>query len=87
MRGYIQPPKKSDTEGGQSFANRCDDFITIHRMTNHPMMWMLTEVHVRKIKDKETGGDITFLDSPLRLDYNSGLGFTLGGQNPLKKLR
>ena len=61
LKGFIQPPKKSDTEGGQSFANRCDDFITIHRMTNHPEMWMLTEVHVRKIKDKETGGDITFL--------------------------
>ena len=87
LKGFVQPPKKSDTEGGQSFANRCDDFLTIHRMTNHPEMWMLTEVHVRKVKDKETGGDITFLDDPLRLDYNSGLGFTLGGHNPLKKLR
>jgi len=87
LKGYIQPPKKSDTEGGQAFANRCDDFVTIHRMTNHKDMWMLTEVHVRKIKDKETGGNITFLDEPLRLNYNSGLGFTLGGNNPLKLLR
>jgi len=87
LRGYIQPPKKSDTEGGQSFANRCDDFLTIHRMTNHPELWMLTEVHIRKVKDKETGGNITFLDDPLRLNYNSGLGFTLGGNNPLKQIK
>jgi len=87
LRGYIQPPKKSDTEGGQSFANRCDDFLTIHRMTNHPELWMLTEVHIRKVKDKETGGNITFLDDPLSLNYNSGLGFTLGGNNPLKQIK
>ncbi len=87
LKGFVQPPKKSDTEGGQAFANRCDDFLTIHRMTNHPNLWMFTEVHVRKIKDKETGGNITFLDEPLRLNYNSGLGFTLGGNDPLKKLR
>jgi len=87
LKGHIQPPKKSDTEGGQAFANRCDDFLTIHRMTTHPTMWMLTEVHVRKIKDKETGGNLTFLDDPLRLDYNNGLGFCFGGHNPLKELR
>ena len=56
-------------------------------MANHPKMWMLTEFHVRKIKDKETGGDLTFMDEPLRLDYNNGLGFTLGGINALKTLR
>ena len=87
LKGYIQSPKKSDTEGGQAFANRCDDFITIHRLTNHDKLWMLTEFHVRKIKDKETGGDMTFLDEPLRLDYNGGLGFTIGGYGALKKLR
>lgn len=87
LRGHIQPPKKSDTEGGQAFANRCDDFITIHRLTNHPTMWMLTELHIRKIKDKETGGDLTFIDDPIRLNYNSGLGFTYGGIDALKQLR
>ena len=25
--GYIQPPRKSDVEGGQVFANRCDSFL------------------------------------------------------------
>jgi len=87
LSGYIQPPKKSDTEGGQTFANRCDDFITIHRLVNHPDLWMLTEVHVRKVKDTETGGKPTFLDEPMRLDYNRGLGFTIGGIDPLSNLR
>lgn len=85
--GFTQPPKKSDTEGGQTFANRCDDFITIHRLVNHPLLWMLTEVHIRKVKDTETGGKPTFLDEPLRFDYNKGLGFTLGGHDVLTPLR
>lgn len=87
LSGYIQPPKKSDTEGGQVFANRCDDFLTIHRLVNHPDLWCFTEVHVRKIKDTETGGFPTFLDTPMRFDYNHGLGFTIGGHDLLKDLR
>ena len=83
LGGYTQPPKMSDTEGGISFGNRADDYMTIHRMTNHPDLWMMTEVTVGKIKDVETGGKCTF-DS-LRFDYNNGLGFTIGGVNVLKK--
>ena len=83
LKGYIQAPKKSDTEGGQSFANRCDDYMTVHRMTNHPDLWMMTELTISKIKDVETGGKCTF--DALRFDYNNGLGFTIGGVNPLKK--
>ena len=44
---------------------------------------MLTEIHVLKIKNKITGGSPTMLGDPLRFDYNNGLGFTLGGVNPL----
>lgn len=84
LEGYIQPCKKSDVEGGQVFANRCDDFISIHRLLNHPDLWMMTEVRIEKIKDKETGGRCTNLSEPLRFDYNSGMGFTIGGINALK---
>ena len=84
LAGYIQPCKKSDVEGGQVFANRCDQFISIHRMLNHPILWMMTEIRIEKIKDKETGGKPTDLDKPLRFDYNSGMGFTIGGVNSLK---
>ena len=84
LSGYITPPKKSDVEGGQAFANRADDFLTIHRMTNNPTLWSQTEIHVRKVKDTETGGKVTFIDSPVRFDYNEGLGFTCGGHNAIK---
>jgi len=85
LAGHIQDPKKSDTEGGQSFANRADDFITIHRLISHPKLWNQTLIHIRKIKDTETGGKISFLDEPLVFDYNFGMGFTIGGINPLKQ--
>lgn len=84
LKGYIQPCKKSDVEGGQVFANRCDQFISIHRMLNHPTLWMMSEIRIEKVKDKETGGKPTDLDSPMRFDWNEGMGFTIGGINPLK---
>jgi hypothetical protein len=43
----------------------------------------MTEVYVYKVKDKETGGEPTMMNEPLRFDYNNGLGFTIGGINPL----
>ena len=85
MNGHIQPPRKADCEGGQVFPNRVDNFVCVHRLISHADLWMLTELHVYKIKDKETGGSPTMLGDPLRFDYNGGLGFTLGGVNPLNK--
>lgn len=73
---YPLAPNKADTEGGQKVANKADDFITIHRITQHPTDWMVTEIHVRKIKDTETGGKPTPLDSPVKFEmYKSGCGF------------
>ena len=40
--------------------------------------------HKMKIKDRESGGSCTMLGEPLRFDFNNGLGFTIGGINPLK---
>ena len=73
---YQAAPNKADTEGGQKVANKTDDFLTIHRVTQHPTDWMVTEVHVRKIKDTETGGRPTPLDMPVKFEmYKSGCGF------------
>ena len=73
---YPAAPNKADTEGGQKVANKADDFLTIHRITQHPTDWMVTEVHVRKIKDTETGGKPTPLDFPVKFEmYNNGCGF------------
>lgn len=73
---YQAAPNKQDTEGGQKVANKTDDFLTIHRITQHPTDWMVTEVHVRKIKDTETGGRPTPMDFPVKFEmYRSGCGF------------
>jgi hypothetical protein len=73
---YPLAPNKADTEGGQKVANKADDFLTIHRITQHPTDWMVTELHVRKIKDTETGGRPTSIDSPVKFEmYKGGCGF------------
>jgi hypothetical protein len=73
---YQAAPNKADTEGGQKVANKADDFLTIHRITQHPTDWMVTELHVRKIKDTETGGRPTSLDFPVKFEmYRGGCAF------------
>jgi hypothetical protein len=65
--GMAAAPQKADTEGGGKFSNKADDFLTIHRKTQHPKEWMYSEIHVRKIKETETGGRVTPLEQPIRL--------------------
>jgi hypothetical protein len=85
--GYASPPSKSQSEGGQPFGNRTDDFLTIHRLVGHPIRNFITEVYIRKIKDTETGGMVTPIDDPLDFEFNSGLGFTMDGQNILNQTK
>lgn len=66
------PPMKADTEGGGKFANKADDFITIHRETQDQEKWMETELHVRKVKEIETGGSYTPIDNPFVLIMQRG---------------
>jgi len=84
--GYAYPPSKSDSEGGQPFGNRCDDFITIHRLLGHPTMKFNSMWFTRKVKDTETGGEVNGIDLPVLLEFNKGLGFTIDGQNPLTNM-
>jgi hypothetical protein len=65
-------PGKADVEGGQKWANKADDFITIHRHVQDPENWMVTELHIRKIKEVETGGKITPYNSPVRIRMMKG---------------
>lgn len=86
LEGYPYPPSKADTEGGQPFANRCDDFLTGHRLTQHPDMRLEFLLYVRKVKDTETGGNCTDMNAPIRLHYNNGLGYVVNNYNPLSKV-
>lgn len=90
--GFTKAPQKEDTEMGVMFANKADEFITIHRVTQHKNDWMFTEFHVRKVKETETGGRVTFFASPIDLKMvNNYSGFEtvpsrtngLSGYNPI----
>ncbi len=70
---YPVAPQKADTEGGGKVSNKADQFITIHRVTQHPTEWMITEVHVRKVKDTETGGQVTSIDNPVKFEMYKGM--------------
>lgn len=86
--GYPIPPMASDVEGGGKFVNRADDFIVIHRYTQHPSEWMYSHIHVRKIKEIETGGKPTQMDDPIKLRaVVNNVGFEINGQNILHSLQ
>jgi len=51
------------------------DFITLHRVTNHPTDWMWTEIYARKIKDTDLGGQVTPADKPFKMKMVNKVGF------------
>ena len=72
-------PYAEDTEGGGKFVNRSDCFLTLHRKvqsSDHNIRKM-SELHVRKVREVETGGQPTPLDEPYKIIMNlSHTGFT-----------
>lgn len=83
--GYTMPPNKADAEGGGKFPNKADNFLVVHRMADHPDLWMWTELHIQKIKEMETGGKRTFKNEPFKMKMAiGGCGFeTTTGYNPI----
>ena len=74
--GFPYPPGKGSTEGGAKFSNKADDFITCHRLTQHPNEWNIMQIHIRKIKEMETGGRPTPMDEPVLIEMiPGGFGF------------
>lgn len=65
FEGYPIALSSADIEGGGKFVNRADNFVSIHRMTQHPTEWMKTEWHVKKVKNTKTGGKPTFKENPV----------------------
>ena len=66
-------PYAEDTEGGGKFVNRSDCFMTIHRKVQHPVPSdrKITELHIRKVRDVETGGEPTPIEEPVRFEMNT----------------
>lgn len=85
--GLPVAPYAEDTEGGGKFVNRADCFMTIHRKVqamDHDIRKM-SELHVRKVREVETGGAPTPLEDPYCIQMNlSHTGFnTRIGQRAL----
>lgn len=68
-------PFAEQTEGGGKFVNRCDSFLTYHRKIQHPDHdeRRTTELHVRKVRETETGGQPTPYDEPFKMVMNSSM--------------
>lgn len=82
------PPKASDVEGGGKFVNRADDFIVIHRYIAHETLYTVTMIHIRKVKEIETGGRTTSIDNPIRLQaLQNNVGFSLNGKSILRTIK
>jgi hypothetical protein len=76
----------SDVEGGGKFVNRADDFLVIHRYISHRTDWMYSNLHIRKVKDIDTGGRPTPLEEPIYLkSIINNVGFEIGGKSLISK--
>ena len=66
-------PFAEDTEGGGKFVNRADCFLTVHRkvQASDPNLRKTTELHVRKVRETETGGQPTPIDDPILFTMNT----------------
>jgi hypothetical protein len=83
--GLPVPPHAADAEGGGKWVNRADDFIVAHRYTQSSNAWMFTEIHVKKVKETETGGKPTYINQPVLFKLEYGTAFTCEGVNALAK--
>lgn len=82
--GLPIPPNAADAEGGGKWVNRADDFVVCHRYTQSASHWMFTEVHVKKVKETETGGKPTYIDEPVNFKLEYGTAFTCNSVNALE---
>lgn len=69
--GHRPAPLDSDVEGGGKFPNKADDSIVIHRQisSNIPGEKFISEIHVRKVRNQEFGGEPTPFDTPIRIKF------------------
>lgn len=86
--GFPSPPMAADSEGGGKWVNRASDFLVIHRYSQHPTDWMYSHLHVRKVKEMETGGRPTPMQEPVIMRSKAGnVGFEIGGIDLVKAIR
>jgi energy-coupling factor transporter ATP-binding protein EcfA2 len=69
--GHRPAPMDSDVEGGGKFPNKADDTIVIHRQISSMIEGekYISEIHVRKVRNQEFGGEPTPFDRPVKIKY------------------
>ncbi len=73
--GLPVAPFAEDTEHGGKWVNRSDCFITLHRKIQHQdvLQRRVIEMHVRKVRETDTGGKPTPFAQPLYFEFNSSM--------------
>jgi energy-coupling factor transporter ATP-binding protein EcfA2 len=69
-------PEPEDTEHGGKWMNRADSFLTFHRYIYANTYELRSEMqfHNRKVREKETGGDVTPKDHPILFQWDANCG-------------
>lgn len=85
--GNLICPWVDDVEGGGKWSNRADQGIVLHRKTKaEGLIRFITEFHVDKERESETGGKPTERDNPIQLLLEKNMcEFTINGVNPIRK--
>lgn len=71
QNGHRPAPLDSDVEGGGKFPNTADNTIVLHRQISSviPGEKYITELHVRKVRNQEFGGEPTPFTDPVRVKF------------------
>lgn len=71
QNGHRPAPMDSDVEGGGKFPNTADNTIVLHRQISSviPGEKYITELHVRKVRNQEFGGEPTPFTDPVRIKF------------------
>jgi len=60
----------------------------VHRLTLHPQLYTTTMLHIRKVKEIETGGRPTSIDSPIEIvALQNNVGFSIDGKSILRTIK
>jgi hypothetical protein len=73
QNGHRPAPLDSDVEGGGKFPNTADNTIVLHRQISSMIDGekYITELHVRKVRNQEFGGEPTPYDRPVKIKFRT----------------
>lgn len=56
--------------------NKSDVFVVMNRNIQDQETWMITELYVSKMRNKDSGGDVTPKNQPIKIRMHKGVQFT-----------